>query len=103
MSAHKAVTPFRPTAGKKSPSSETADGGPFTSAPDQPLSYPVLNEAYATQIARDRNTKDGGAGYLLRFEVNANSLSRTVQTPSVHASTRSTGFRPETLTDSIEI
>ena len=25
--------------------------------PEQPIFYPVLNEAYATQIARDWNTK----------------------------------------------
>ena len=39
--------------------------------PEQPFFYPVLNEDYATQIARDWNTKDersGFAGYVLRFE-----------------------------------
>jgi hypothetical protein len=38
----------------------------------QPIFYPVLNEAYATKIARDWNTKDpasGYVGYVLRFEV----------------------------------
>ena len=38
----------------------------------QPIFYPVLNEEYATQIARDWNTKDeasGYAGYVTRFEV----------------------------------
>ena len=29
--------------------------------------YPVLNEAYAIQIARDWNVKDSGAGYVTRF------------------------------------
>jgi hypothetical protein len=40
--------------------------------PDQPFFYPVTNEEYATQIARDWNTKDansGFAGYVLRFDV----------------------------------
>jgi hypothetical protein len=46
--------------------------------PGQPFFYPVLNEAYATQIARDWNTKDGGAGYVLRFRVQADFLSRYV-------------------------
>ena len=38
----------------------------------QPIFYPVLNEAYATRIARDWNTKDEASsyvGYVLRFEV----------------------------------
>jgi hypothetical protein len=40
--------------------------------PEQPFFYPVLSEKYATQIARDWNTKDaasGFAGYVLRFKV----------------------------------
>jgi hypothetical protein len=40
--------------------------------PEQPFFYPVLNEAYATQIARDWNTKDsrsGFVGYVLRFRI----------------------------------
>jgi len=44
--------------------------------PEQPFFYPVANEAYATQIARDWNTKDGGTGYVLRFNVQAEFLSR---------------------------
>jgi len=40
----------------------------------QPIFYPVLNEAYATKIARDWNTKDPASayvGHVLRFEVEA--------------------------------
>jgi hypothetical protein len=40
--------------------------------PHQPIFYPVLNEEYAVQIARDWNTKDpasGFAGYVTRFHV----------------------------------
>jgi hypothetical protein len=44
--------------------------------PEQPFFYPVLNEEYAVQIARDWNTKDGGHGYVLRFAVDAAFLSR---------------------------
>jgi hypothetical protein len=36
----------------------------------QPIFYPVLSEEYATEIARDWNTKDeanGSVGYVLRF------------------------------------
>lgn len=47
--------------------------------PFQPIFYPVLNEEYATQIARDWNTKDaasGFVGYVTRFHVNKTYLSR---------------------------
>ncbi|HUB30885.1 MAG TPA: hypothetical protein VL967_14355 [Terracidiphilus sp.] len=44
--------------------------------PEQPIFYPVLNEEYATQIARDWNTKDGGTGYVLRFAVDAEYLAQ---------------------------
>jgi len=44
--------------------------------PDQPFFYPVLNEVYATQIARDWNTKNGGTGYVLRFRVDEDFLLR---------------------------
>ena len=37
--------------------------------PEQPIFYPVLNEGYAVQIARDWNVKADGAGYVIRFEV----------------------------------
>jgi hypothetical protein len=43
----------------------------------QPIFYPVLNEAYAIQIARDWNTKDaasGYTGYVTRFEVESSFL-----------------------------
>ncbi len=47
--------------------------------PEQPIFYPVLNEEYATQIARDWNTKDersGFVGYVVRFAVRTDFLSR---------------------------
>jgi hypothetical protein len=46
--------------------------------PEQPIFYPVLNEAYATQIARDWNSKsaqNGNAGFVTRFEVRAAFLA----------------------------
>jgi hypothetical protein len=44
--------------------------------PEQPIFYPVLNEAYAVQIARDWNVKADGAGYVTRFEVRRDFLDR---------------------------
>jgi hypothetical protein len=37
--------------------------------PDQPIFYPVLNEDYATRIARDWNVAASGVGYVTRFDV----------------------------------
>ena len=37
--------------------------------PEQPIFYPVLSEEYAATIARDRNVKHSGAGYVTRFTV----------------------------------
>jgi hypothetical protein len=47
--------------------------------PGQPYFYPVTNLEYATQIARDWNTKDaasGFVGYVLRFAVNSEYLQK---------------------------
>src|SRR6478672_6244403 len=35
--------------------------------PEQPIFYPVVNEEYARQIARDWNVPASGAGYVVRF------------------------------------
>ena len=46
--------------------------------PEQPIFYPVLNEAYATQIARDWNSKsaqNGNAGFVTGFQVLASFLA----------------------------
>jgi hypothetical protein len=46
--------------------------------PDQPIFYPVLNEQYATQIARDWNAKHNAerTGYVTRFRVRSAFLER---------------------------
>ncbi|MBO1741068.1 hypothetical protein [Leifsonia sp. TF02-11] len=44
--------------------------------PDQPIFYPVLNEEYATMIARDWNVKASGVGFVTRFEVRREFLDR---------------------------
>lgn len=45
--------------------------------PEQPIFYPVTNEDYAAQIARDWNTKTGSRqGYVTRFDVDASYVSR---------------------------
>ena len=57
--------------------------------PEQPIFYPVLNEEYATQIAREWNAKhnESKVGYVTRFYVKTEYLRRyEVQTvgASVH-------------------
>jgi len=44
--------------------------------PDQPIFYPVLNEEYATKIARDWNVKASGVGYVTRSEVEKTFLDQ---------------------------
>jgi len=47
--------------------------------PSQPYFYPVTNEEYATQIAREWNTKDAASaftGYVLRFDVVSSFLEK---------------------------
>jgi hypothetical protein len=44
--------------------------------PEQPIFYPVTNEQYAIQIARDWNARDSGSGFVTRFAVRAGYLAR---------------------------
>ena len=44
--------------------------------PEQPIFYPVLNEEYARQIARDWNVRESGSGYVTRFAVRNSFASR---------------------------
>lgn len=42
--------------------------------PEQPIFYPVLNQAYAEQIAQEWNIPASGCGYVTRFEVKRSFL-----------------------------
>ena len=47
--------------------------------PEQPIFYPVLNEQYAAQIAREWNAPDAGsqfAGYVTAFEVESDYAAK---------------------------
>ena len=44
--------------------------------PEQPIFYPVLNQEYAAQIARDWNVKESGSGFVTRFEMKREYLKR---------------------------
>ena len=44
--------------------------------PDQPIFYPVTNEQYAIEIARDWNVPASGEGFVTRFRVQKSFMAR---------------------------
>lgn len=44
--------------------------------PEQPIFYPVTNEEYAVQIARDWNAKDDATGFVTEFDVSTDYLAQ---------------------------
>ncbi|NTH45497.1 ADP-ribosylation/crystallin J1 [Agrobacterium rhizogenes] len=78
MAAVETVTLFRPVGLEELKLIEESGWKAFPPRlPDQSIFYPVTNEGYAAQIARDWNTKVGSQrGYVTRFEVNAAYASR---------------------------
>lgn len=44
--------------------------------PQQPIFYPVMNEEYAIQIARDWNVDASGSGFVTKFAVKTEYLNR---------------------------
>lgn len=65
------VTLYRPVGTKELALIEALEFGAFPPRlPEQPIFYPVTNEEYAVQIARDWNTKfDDKIGYVTRFKL----------------------------------
>ncbi len=44
--------------------------------PEQPIFYPVTNQEYAEQIAREWNVKDSGVGYVTKFLVKTSFMQK---------------------------
>jgi len=44
--------------------------------PEQPIFYPVTNEQYAIEIARDWNVPSSGSGFVTRFQVQQAFMAR---------------------------
>ncbi len=69
------VTLFRPTGLEELKKIEKSG---FTAwpprLPDQPIFYPVLNQVYAEQIAREWNITASGSGFVTRFRVKRSFL-----------------------------
>lgn len=77
MTQNGTITLFRPVGPKELALIEAADFRAFPPRlPEQPIFYPVLEESYAHQIARDWNVKESGAGFVTRFAVRADFLAR---------------------------
>lgn len=74
------ITLFRPTGPKELALIKKSGDREFPPRlPEQPIFYPVLNEEYAAQIARNWNaasTDTGYIGYVTRFQVRTEFLSR---------------------------
>ncbi|MGL4574309.1 MAG: hypothetical protein ACRCV9_05925 [Burkholderiaceae bacterium] len=72
--------------------------------PDQPIFYPVTNEQYAVEIARDWNVPASGSGYVTRFAVKM-SFMRNYKTHQVGAAHHTEWWIPaeqlEELNDNI--
>ena len=61
--------------------------------PDQPIFYPVTNEQYAIEIARDWKVQASGQGFVTRFQYGANSWIATPSIRSVAHTIPSGGFQ----------
>lgn len=72
------ITLFRPVGAAELALIEASDWSEFPPRlPDQPIFYPVTNEEYAIEIARDWNTKvNARIGHVTRFAVRASFLAR---------------------------
>ena len=64
------VTLYRPVNDKELFLIEKLDFNAFPPRlPEQPFFYPVMNEAYATQISKQWNVPQYGVGYVTKFDV----------------------------------
>lgn len=76
-SNHAAVTLFRPTGPEELDLVRKSGFKKWPPRlPGQPIFYPVTNEQYATEIARDWNVKVSGSGFVTRFEVRKDFMDR---------------------------
>lgn len=71
--SERAITLYRPVGPEELALIESSGWRAFPPRlPEQPIFYPVTNEGYAAQIARDWNTKHGSKqGFVTKFDVDA--------------------------------
>jgi len=71
------TTLFRPVGPKELSLIEQSDMKRFPPRlAQQPIFYPVTNEEYAIQIARDWNVGASGSGYVTKFDVRSEYLKK---------------------------
>lgn len=69
------ITLYRPVGPEELALIERAEWRAFPPRlPEQPIFYPVVEEAYARKIARDWNVPASGSGFVTRFHVDAEWL-----------------------------
>ena len=67
---------YRPVGPKELALIEQSDWKKFPPRlPEQPIFYPVTNEEYAIQIARDWNVPASGSGFVTKFAVRTSYLN----------------------------
>lgn len=77
MSSDECIVLYRPAGPKELKLIETSGWKKFPPRlPEQPIFYPVMNEEYAVQIAKDWNVPASGSGYVTRFSVRKEYLKR---------------------------
>lgn len=71
------ITLFRPTGPKELKLVEESGWKKWPPRlPEQPIFYPVMNEAYARQIAKEWNVPASGQGFVTKFDVRADYLKK---------------------------
>ncbi len=71
------TTLYRPVGPKELALIEASEWSEFPPRlPDQPIFYPVTNEQYAAQIARNWNVRCDPAGFVIFFQIKAQVAKR---------------------------
>jgi hypothetical protein len=77
MEANELTILFRPVGPEELELIEKSDWIRFPPRlPEQPIFYPVMNEEYAIQIARDWNVPASGSGFVTKFCIKSAYLSK---------------------------
>jgi len=77
MQTSEVITLYRPVGPKELELIKQSGWKKFPARlPEQPFFYPVLNEEYAIQIARDWNVSASGSGYVTKFNVRSEYLTQ---------------------------
>lgn len=77
MQVNEITTLYRPVGPKELKLIEELDWKRFPKRlAEQPIFYPVMNEEYAVQIARDWNVPASGAGFVTKFSLPADFLKK---------------------------